>query len=146
MNAGVQQIEWQAFATSIMSLLAGCKMHLYSSSIPWSATNLIGLYTAAECTYTGYAAVTCTPTVSTNQGSGGQLMWLLQTIFQLSGGTGQTAFGWYLTDTAGTGLIAAGQFDTPFEFVSPGDGFALQTAIGIGNDQQVDQAFSTIGE
>jgi hypothetical protein len=146
MNAGQQTLQWQAIAALIITQLTGAKLHLYTVSIPWAASNLLAVYTAAEATFTGYAAVTVSPVVATNQPSGGQLVWLLQAIFQLTGTPGATAYGWFLTDSTSAILYAAGQFDTPYEFVNDGDGFALQTALGIGNDQQIQQAFSTMTE
>jgi hypothetical protein len=146
MNAGLPTSQWQTLAAAIITSLAGCKMRLYKSPITWDPTNVLATYSAAECTYTGYAPVTCTPAIATNQPTGGQLIWFLQTVFQMSAAPGQDAYGWFITDTTGMILIAAGQFDAFFQFVNPGDGFALQTSFGIGNDQQVLQAFSTIGE
>jgi hypothetical protein len=56
----------------------------------------------------------------------------------------QPKYGWFLTDAAGTGLLAAGQFDAPVPITTPGDGLVLQTNLTVYYDNLVEQAVSTI--
>lgn len=43
----------------------------------------------------------------------------------------QVVYGWYLTNAAGTVLVAAGRFSAPFIFVADGDGISLEPVINF---------------
>lgn len=104
------------------------KLHLFSNNIVPTANSVIADFTPPV--YSGYApkAVTwSTPFIDTNQvavSSSGEL------LYAQAGVVGDVVYGAYLTDTAGTGLLAAGVIDDgPFNFVNNGDVLPLLTKL-----------------
>jgi hypothetical protein len=54
----------------------------------------------------------------------------------------QVVYGWYITDTAGTALLAVGQFDTPVTFDLVGDTLTVQA--GFVDDGGADMVYQFI--
>ena len=50
----------------------------------------------------------------------------------------QTVYGWYLTDSAGATLVAAGLLAVPFTFTETGDGFGLQGEMKVNQETSSD--------
>jgi hypothetical protein len=81
-----------------------------------------------ECDFTGYAEIEAAGApISGIDAETGQLVvaWNDPTTFAEGAVAGpQTAYGWYIANTAGTSVMAAGRFDTPVVFDENGDTFS----------------------
>ena len=123
--------EGLVIVNAIVALAAfvGAKLHLFSNNITPTPSNVLADFT--ECVYSGYAAqtVTWSPAFYDINGvpvsSGGEV------LFAQSGATGDFCYGAFLTDSAGTHLLWAGNLDSPpFTFVNTGDTLPLVIKMG----------------
>jgi hypothetical protein len=92
-------------------LTAGVKYHLYTNNLtPTLATALVNL---TEAGWTGYAAVTLDFTNFTINGVAGNSGYALASPITFTNSTGSTVnpYGYYVTDTAVTKLLAIARFD-----------------------------------
>lgn len=110
----------------------GAKLHLYKTQLALSPTMVIGDFTAAECDFTGYAA-SATLVWGTAFINPSGIPTIDAASVNFVGGSpftvANTVYGWYLTDGAGTTLIAARQFDQPINVSAAGVGFSVLPAI-----------------
>ena len=109
--------------------LNGAKLRVYVNAV--SLTPAIVLADFTEATFTGYAAVAVTWGTILNATDG--------TVFVPGGGiefacttagTTQTAYGVYLTNSAGSTLLAAWSLEVPVGITNPGDGFVWPLSFG----------------
>jgi hypothetical protein len=129
-----QLAQGAAFQTS----LATTKIHLYNAAIALTPATPLATFTAAETTFTGYTAATITAALAPFLNpAGGATVAVPGNTFVCSG-TGDTIYGWYLTDMAGTVLIAAGNFLTPYAIAGPGDGLNLDLLFTLAADQNIE--------
>ena len=92
-------------------LTAGIKVHLFVNNATISRATTLGDLT--EATHTGYAAITLDNTDFTTTGVVSNTGYAIAPpiSFANSSGGDVSAYGYYITDTAGTKLLAAAKFD-----------------------------------
>lgn len=127
------QVEMRAILLALTGVggeLAGAKLHAFQN--PVTPTPSIVLADLVECDFTGYAAsAAITWGVILNNIDG--------TAYAPGGGiefaatgsaVGNTVYGVYLTDGAGTTLLAVWLLDSPVGIAASGDGFVWPLAFG----------------
>lgn len=108
----------------------GAKLHLYSNDLTPSPTTVVGDFT--ECIFTGYAAASLVWSAPFYDVHGVAVSTPGEKLFAQTGATGDTCFGAYVTDTAGTKLLAAGRLaDAPFTFAASGDALPINVKVGL---------------
>jgi len=127
MKGGLSTAQRASLASTLATTLAqgtsGSGMSLFQNNI--TPTPLVAVSDFVECDFVGYARKTgITSFVTFNDAPTGD-EFVAGTVLQLFAATSivtpQTAYGWYLTDVAGTGLLCWGLFDTPYTFNASGD-------------------------
>lgn len=98
-------------ATAALAALDGAKMELYQNDYTPTPATVLGDLTVA--TYTGYAGKTVTWSgITVGSDSQHEVIGTVAAAFRPTGTTiTNQIFGWYLTNTAGSTLFAAGRFD-----------------------------------
>lgn len=121
-----EMLAWLTTLTATGGNLHGAIMHLFQNNV--AITPAIVLANLTECTFTGYTAgsaitwlapfytVNGTPVVTGTLQTFG--VGSTPTIFN-------TVYGWYLTDTGGTTLLAVRALDTPIILTEAGQGFQI---------------------
>lgn len=113
--------------------LDAVKLHLGSADIVPAPDTPLASY--VECTFDGYAALS--PVVWTDpyiNPDGEPVVSSGSHLFLCTGDTvTETAFTWYVTDTAGTGLLLAGRLPQSKTFSVNGDGLDLIIDYGYGS-------------
>jgi hypothetical protein len=108
--------------------------HLYTNNVVPDKSTTLGVLT--EATWAGYAVITVTAAAFTLSGITGHIGSLLAApiSFTNTSGMSQTAYGYYVTDTADSILFAVALFDSPPVTILNG-GVQLATPI-IGDFSQ----------
>lgn len=119
-------------AKVLLASFVGAKLHLYSNNYVPTPDSVLADFT--ECIFTGYAAktVTWSPAFYDQNGiavsSGGALLFI-----QSAATVGDSAWGAYLTDTAGATLLGSARLDAPpYNFAAAND--ALELALQVAAD------------
>lgn len=118
--------------SAIIALAAyvGAKLHLSSTQINPTQQNVLADFT--EVVFTGYSAQTLTwgaPFVDTDQNA--YLLSSVANFLQTAITATDTAFSWYLTDSASAVLLACGALDgAPINFGAVNDGMSGVLKMG----------------
>jgi len=115
---------------------AGMLLHLDTTDFTPTRATVLGDFTElTNIQVPGYVAAAPawngTP-LRKADGSWEDLMALVS--FIAAGGpppVGITVYNWFLTDVAGTVLVASGRLSNPFTFVADGDGFTLEGVLNV---------------
>lgn len=88
------------------------KYHLFTNNVTPTLADTVATYT--EASWTGYAAVSKTFTDYTINGVSGHNGFAIASpiAFSNTSGSSQNAYGYYVTDSGGTILLAAARFDS----------------------------------
>lgn len=106
----------------------GAKLGLYSNDLSPTPGNVLADFT--PCIYSGYAAKTVTWSPAFYDGNGVAVSSSGELLFAQSGATNDQCYGAFLTDSAGTKLLASGRLDdTPFSF--NGNGVTLPLLLKL---------------
>lgn len=107
------------------------KLHLFSNDITPNENTLLTDF--VECVFTGYAAASLTWSAPFFDANGVPVSTPGEKLFVQTGATGDTCYGGYITNTAGTKLLAAGRItDAPFPFVVSGNALPITVKVGLG--------------
>lgn len=122
--------------TAFLAAAGATKLHLAKASFTPSLTLTTGGLT--EAAFVGYAAITAgaTGTQATffDPATGGTIVEVKAPVggwlFKCTGATGlpETEYGYYLTDNAGTGLLASALFPSPITITATGQGIEVANA------------------
>lgn len=91
-------------------------LHLFKNNVTPDAASTVATFT--ECAFTGYAAITLVaanwPTPTTNGTTGKAESTYAEQSFTVTTADGESYYGYYITDAAGTKLLRAERFaDAP---------------------------------
>jgi hypothetical protein len=112
-----------------LAAFVGAKLHLFSNNMTPTANNVLADFT--ECVYSGYAPATIVWSGAFYDINGIAVSSGGESLFAQVGATGDFCYGAFLTDSAGTHLLWAGNLDSPpFTFVSTGDTLPLVIKMG----------------
>lgn len=119
-------LDAQAAATA---LLDGAKLHVFKNDYTPSPSSVLADFEEAD--FTGYAAVTLDDWGEAFLQADGSGVMVHSSIQFTPSGTAidNTVYGWYITDTAGTGYIAAGLFEEPVSLASNDDAAVAVPAL-----------------
>lgn len=122
-----------ALVTEFTGGTSGATLRLFQNNFTPTPLSLVGDFT--ECNFTGYGAKTALTTWRTWNDADDASQVVDQTIIELFAAGAisapQTAYGWYLTDAAGTVLLAWGRFDEPYTFIANGDKLPVSPAVKL---------------
>jgi hypothetical protein len=109
-------------------------LRLFKNNITPASTDVLADYT--ESTFTGYAAVTLTSgswtVTAATSGAPATATQTSATTFTCTGTTSELTYGYYLLQTAGTGLMWAERFsDGPYTIANNGDKVILTPSITL---------------
>lgn len=90
------------------------KLHLFTNDFTPSLETILADFT--EATYTGYAAQTLTWGGAYVDGNGIAVAPAGEKIFTQTAAPNEIVYGGYVTNTAGTKLLASARLDSPFPF------------------------------
>lgn len=132
-NTGKMWLGSLAMAGGHPSLDGNVKIHLFKNNVTLSRTTVIGSLT--ESTYTGYAAQTLNGATDggIDVNNWDTWSWPVKTFQQTGASASETAFGYYVTDSAGTTLLWGENFTTPQVFTNSGDGFTITPTFSFGS-------------
>lgn len=125
--------EQSVLVAAIVALTAWAtaKLHLYSNNIVPDQNTLLSAFT--ELALTGYTAQTVTWSSVFTDVNGVPVSSSGEKIFTQSDATGGNCYGWFLTDSAGTNLLAAGAIDNaPFVFTPAGNALPISLKVDLG--------------
>lgn len=107
----------------------GALIQLYNAAVNPDPTTPLATFTPLVCTFNGYAGVAASWSV-VNLSSTKLGIYVSASFVAVSPiGTPETAYGYYITNAAGTALIASEEFATPVPFASGGDFLDLNVAL-----------------
>lgn len=122
---------------AILALVAGAKIRL--STADFTPDPLSSLTDFALADFDGYDDIDVVGGTQFRDNGSGEWVVLLPVVASYVAGAGieeaQEVFCWYVTNTAGTVLLAADRLAEPFTFTLEGDGLVLPTIsirVGIG--------------
>lgn len=102
----------------------GAKLHLYSNDFTPDELTVLADFT--EVVASGVVAQTCVWSAAFLDANDIATSTAGEKLYVQSGATGDTCFGCYLTNTAGTVLLASARLDdAPFNFTAIGDALPL---------------------
>lgn len=133
LSLSIRQVLAAALVTDFTESTTGSTLQLFQNNFTPSPLSLVADFTA--CNFVGYASKTALTTWRTynDAPTGDQI--IDQTVEELFAATSiltpQTAYGWYLTDNAGTELLAWGVFDVPYTFSTNGDKLAVSPFVRL---------------
>lgn len=110
------------------------RLHLFDNNFTIAENTVIGDLT--EIAFTGYADVLLSDAVDGGIDSNDRDTWTWpNATFTATSSSGLpvTAYGYYVTDSAGTTLLWAENFASPYEFAAEGDGFVLAVTFSFGS-------------
>lgn len=123
----VQEATRKAVSDAILALVATTKLKIAQNDVTPDALSVLADFTV--CDFGGYVAVSVTAGSQFRDNGSGEWVVVLPVVAQFTADNtitaDQTAFAWYLTDSAGAVLLAAGRLETPFTFHADGDGLIL---------------------
>jgi len=115
MNTETGRFTRSTIRAAIETLMTDSKLKLFKNDITPDGLSEVEDFDEAD--YVGYADIegTVGPTVGTDPATNELIArWAEGTSFAVGAIVGsQLIYGWYLTNTAGTGLVLAKKFDTP---------------------------------
>jgi len=106
--------------------LNGAKLHLATAGPPGGPTEVLGDFT--EATFTGYAAATLTWSGPYYGADGAPQAVSQLASFIATAAASETITDWYITDGAGTALLASGHLENPVVIDRDGAGMSLSVA------------------
>lgn len=114
--------------TDLLAGMADFEIHLFTNNLTVDRNNVIGDF--IEPAWAGYASVTVAPGDFTISTSGHLTTALASPItFENTSGSGQNAYGYYVTNSAGD-LIAAARFDGAPITIPDGGTYPVVPIIG----------------
>lgn len=131
MRTGISESVRAVLATALETSLAGIGgasiLRLFQNDlVPGPAVELSDF---VQCDFAGYVQATTSPGwIGWRDGASGswQLAYSALAEFAFTGpGVSQLAYGWYLVDHTGNGLLAWGRFDAPYHFAATNDGIGV---------------------
>jgi len=108
------------------NLLDGAMLRLATVAPPGGPTEVLADFT--EATFAGYAAEAITWSGPFFGPSGPPQVNSQLAVFEATAAASETIVAWYITNAAGTVLLASGNLDTPIVIDQAGAGLALSVA------------------
>ena len=105
---------------AVDGILLGAKLHLFVNDVSPQKSSVVADFT--EASFTDYAVHDVTWSADPlTDGSEWKIISDLASFVAGAAPTPETVYGWYLTDSAGTGLIAAKRYDDPVQITQEFD-------------------------
>lgn len=106
---------------------------LFKNPITFDATDLIGVYEAQECDFSGYVRKNVDPSAVASESGGQGIVIMLSVVFQHDGGaTGNTVEGAFLLDATTDDLVAAADDPTPPVIDTSGETYTATFTFRLG--------------